>query len=95
MATRQELRELLGCSKNLNARSVQNRAIRAFCVGGDDCLDALEKVNRLAERLRERSIAGADSARAALELLREVREQMADFVYNTSIERLKQHDRRN
>ena len=90
MATRQELRDLLGCSKNLNARSVENKAIRAFCVGGDDCLDAMEKVNRLAERLRDRGIAGADSASSALELLREVRELMADFVYNTPIERLKQ-----
>jgi hypothetical protein len=92
MASRQELRDALGLTKNANARQTENKAIRAYCVGGDDLLDALELVNRLATRLRERGIAGANDAQLALDMLIVVRELMLEFLRSTPIERLHRHD---
>jgi hypothetical protein len=54
-------------------RSRQNVRIRETMVGGDDLLDALPLVHRLASRLAERGLAGqteADEAYAALDRLR-------------------------
>lgn len=72
-----ELRKLYG---KTNSRDAVNAAIRAELVGGDDLLDALPLVHRLAKRTRERGLAGEDLAQRALTSLTEMRDVMADIV---------------
>lgn len=86
LATRKELANALGMKPSASARQVENAAIRALCVGGDDVLDALEKVNRLANRLRERKLAGQREAFSALESLKLVKLIMVDVLRNSDIE---------
>lgn len=80
MATNREIKAALGLREGASGRQVENAAIRAWCVGGDDLLDAMELVNRLAARLRERKLAGQDEAQAALERLKMLREVMLSVV---------------
>lgn len=80
MATNREIKSDLGLRDGASGRQVENAAIRAWCVGGDDLLDSMEIVNRLATRLRERNLAGQDEAQLALERLRVLREVMLSVV---------------
>lgn len=80
MATNREIKAALGLREGASGRQVENAAIRDWCVGGDDLLDAMEKVNRLATRLRERGLAGQDEAQEALESLRVLRDIMLSVV---------------
>lgn len=80
MATNREIKAALGLRSGASGRQVENAAIRAWCVGGDDLLDSMERVNRLATRLSERGLAGQDEAQAALENLRILREVMLSVV---------------
>lgn len=73
-----EIREKYG--RNLKARQAVNAAIRAELVGGDDCLDAIASLHRLATRLRQRGLDGADDAEAALDSCREVAEAMSNEI---------------
>lgn len=73
-----ELRAKYG--KNLKGRQAVNAAIRAEIVGGDDCLDSLAMVTRLADRLDERQLAGRDLAKDAHRSLIALREVMAGIV---------------
>lgn len=57
-----------------------NRAIRAEMVGGDDLLDALERVDRLTRRLKDFGHPGVTEATAALEQLRALKELMSALV---------------
>jgi len=79
-----ELKQLLNLPANTNSRQAYNRAIREWCVGGDDLLDALEQVNRLATRLRERDLAGQDESQEALDRLRELRDLMEEICWRKS-----------
>ena len=80
MATNKEIKAALGLRDGASGRQVENAAIRAWCVGGDDLLDAMEKANRLHQRLRERNLAGQREAERALDELRELRELMLEVV---------------
>jgi hypothetical protein len=71
-----EIREKYGG----NNRQATNAAIRAEMVGGDNLLDALELVHRLATRLKERRLAGQDEAFEALDALTRLRELMVELV---------------
>lgn len=73
-----ELRAKYG--KNLKGRQAVNAAIRAEVVGGDDCLDSLATVTRLADRLDERQLAGRDLAKDAHRSLAALREVMAGVI---------------
>lgn len=73
-----DLRAVYGAS--LKGRAAVNAAIRAELVGGDDLLDAMERVDRLAARLRERGLAGAAEAQAALDQLRACREVLSEVI---------------
>ena len=66
--------------KNLKDREAFNRAIRAELVGGDDLLDAMELVDRIARRLGERNLAGSQVAQDALDSLRDLRQVMSDVI---------------
>ena len=66
--------------RSLSSRSAVNAAIRAEMVGGDDLLDALERVDRLVQRLRDRQLAGVDEAQAAMDRLQSLRDIMANIV---------------
>lgn len=72
-----KLRDKYGDGK---PRQVINRAIRAEMVGGDNLLDAMELVARLADRLKDRDLAGTDEAFEALAALARLRELMADLL---------------
>jgi hypothetical protein len=85
MATNREIKAALGLRDGASGRQVENAAIRAWCVGGDDLLDSMEKVNRLASRLCERGIAGQDEANEALNQLRILRDVMLTFVRNKAV----------
>lgn len=65
---------------NLKDHEAVNRAIRAELIGGDDLLDAMDLVDRLARRLRERELAGAQLAQEALDTLRDLRVVMGDVI---------------
>lgn len=73
-----EFRERYGRSKKNRQR--YNAAIRAEMVGGDDLLDAMELVNRLMTRLRERGLAGIEEAQQALDALDDLRELQCDLI---------------
>lgn len=78
MRSRRELIDRYGG----NRRDAVNRAIRAELVGGDDCLDALNLVDRLARRLTDRGLAGGDEAQEALDSLRSVRAIMERIIHD-------------
>lgn len=63
-----------------NSKQAVNAGIRAEIVGGDDLLDALELVNRLAKRLRQRNLAGQYEAQVALNALRRLRDLQAELL---------------
>ncbi len=69
-----------------NSKQAVGAAIRAEMVGGDDLLDALPLIHRLVTRLRDRDLAGVDSAQAALDQLVELRELMGSIVLQRSDE---------
>jgi hypothetical protein len=85
VATNREIKEALGLRPGAAGRQVENSAIRAWCVGGDDLLDGMELVNRLAFRLRERGIAGVEDAELSLSHLRVVRDLMLVHVRSISV----------
>lgn len=61
-------------------RQATNAAIRAELVGGDDLLDALPLVHRLAVRLKERELAGQEEAWEALDALTRLRDLQVDII---------------
>lgn len=63
-----------------DGRQAMSAAIRAEMVGGDDLLDSLETVYRLATRLKERGLAGSDEAYEALDALTRLRELMGHLI---------------
>jgi len=65
---------------NAKGRELFNRAIRAELVGGDDLLDAMDLVDRLARRLRERDLAGKSEAQQAMDALIRCRQIFADVI---------------
>lgn len=73
-----EIRDRYG--RNLKGRQAVNAAIRAELVGGDDCLDAMASLHRLATRLRQRGLDRADEAQAALDACRRVADAMSDEI---------------
>jgi len=74
------LRELKHAYGIKNSKQAVAAAIRKEMVGGDNLLDALPLVHRLATRLKERGLAGSDEAYEALDALVRLRELMADLV---------------
>lgn len=63
-----------------DGRQAMSAAIRAEMVGGDDLLDSLDTVYRLATRLKERGLAGSDEAYEALDSLTRLRELMGHLI---------------
>jgi hypothetical protein len=65
---------------NTKSANAYNRAIRSELVGGDDLLDAMERVERLVSRLSDRDLAAVAAADRALEALREVKAVMIGII---------------
>ena len=65
-------------------RDAVNAAIRAELVGGDDTLDALFLVDKVANRLKDKGLAGQREARAALSAIHALRDVMANIIVDRS-----------
>lgn len=65
---------------NKDRKTCIQRAIREEMVGGDDLLDSLETTLRLAQRLEDRDLAGKQLARDAHEILKALRDVMANVI---------------
>lgn len=79
--TNREIKAALGMRDGASGRQVENAAIRAWCVGGEDILDALRLLHRSCIRSRERGLTRqAELSQKAIELLSEIRENMLAWV---------------
>lgn len=76
-----EMRAMLGLPVSTGGRRTINKAIREWCIGGDDLIESIELVNRLHTRLKERSLPGHTAAGEALQKLIEVKDVMTDHVF--------------
>lgn len=90
MPSYQEIKTILGLKPNTGGHSVENAAIRALCIGGNELLDALRDVNALNEELANRGLPGAHLSREALSALRGIRALNVEFIRGLSPERFRE-----
>lgn len=86
MATKREIIAALGLREGASTRQAYNAAIRKMQVGGDDLLDALNLVDRLYVRLKERDLPGQREAKMALDSLVQLRDLMDEIIKGRPIQ---------
>lgn len=77
---RLEMRQKLGLSDSTSGKQVDNAAIRKWCEGGDQLLDAMHQLHLLKESTRW--VGGDAPIESAIRSLGIIRERMLDHLHD-------------